>query len=149
MGQSQDKLRVAVAGCHRMTHRTPGSHNFASAFHAVQETDVVAVFDLGAETRTEFVIVGERSGAGSRAITITSRCLQKSNQIYCALPRAKRCMPIRLSWLSRRGYAAFCATSLLLLVWGRWTELSQHVERCRCFYRWTVAGCPAIAHYAS
>ena len=55
MGQSQDKLRVAVAGCHRMTHRTPGSHNFATAFHAVPETDVVAVFDLGAETRTEFV----------------------------------------------------------------------------------------------
>ena len=55
MGQSQDKLRVAVAGCHRMTHRTPGSHNFATAFHAVPETDVVAVFDLGADTRTEFV----------------------------------------------------------------------------------------------
>ena len=55
MEQSQDKLRVAVAGCHRMTHRTPGSHNFATAFHAVPETDVVAVFDLGAETRTEFV----------------------------------------------------------------------------------------------
>ena len=51
----QDKLRVAVAGCHRMTLRTPGSHNFAAAFHAVPETDVVAVFDLGAETRTEFV----------------------------------------------------------------------------------------------
>ena len=55
MGQSQDSLRVAVAGCHRMTHRTPGSHNFATAFHAVPETDVVAVFDLGTDTRTEFV----------------------------------------------------------------------------------------------
>lgn len=55
MGQSQDKLRVAVAGCHRMTHRTPGSHNFATAFHAVPETEVVAAFDLGADTRTEFV----------------------------------------------------------------------------------------------
>ena len=54
MEQSQDKLRVAVAGCHRMTHRTPGSHNFAAAFHAVPETDVAAVFDLGADTRTEF-----------------------------------------------------------------------------------------------
>ena len=55
MEQGGDKLRVAVAGCHRMTHRTPGSHNFATAFHVVPETDVVAVFDLGAETRTEFV----------------------------------------------------------------------------------------------
>ena len=54
MEHSRDKLRVAVAGCHRMTHRTPGSHNFAAAFHAVPETDVVAVFDLGADTRTEF-----------------------------------------------------------------------------------------------
>ncbi len=55
MEQSRDRLRVAVAGCHRMTHRVPGSHNFATAFHAVPETDVVAVFDLGADTRTEFV----------------------------------------------------------------------------------------------
>ena len=55
MEQGGDKLRVAVAGCHRMTHRTPGSHNFAAAFHAVPETDVAAVFDFGAETRTEFV----------------------------------------------------------------------------------------------
>ena len=55
MEGSQDKLRVAVAGCHRMLNRTPGSHNFATAFHAVPETEVVAVFDLGADTRTEFV----------------------------------------------------------------------------------------------
>ncbi|MCZ6675679.1 MAG: Gfo/Idh/MocA family oxidoreductase [Candidatus Poribacteria bacterium] len=55
MAQSQDKLRVAIAGCHRMVNRTPGSHNFATAFHAVPETEVVAVFDLGAETRAEFV----------------------------------------------------------------------------------------------
>ena len=55
MEQSQNRLRVAVAGCHRMTHRIPGSHNFATAFHAVPETDVVAVFDLGTDTRAEFV----------------------------------------------------------------------------------------------
>ena len=55
MEGSRDKLRVAVAGCHRMLNRTPGSHNFATAFHAVPETEVVAVFDLGADTRTEFV----------------------------------------------------------------------------------------------
>lgn len=55
MNGKQDKLRVAIAGCHRMGIRTPGSHNFASAFYAVPETEVVGVFDLGAETRAEFV----------------------------------------------------------------------------------------------
>ena len=53
--ERQRQLRVAVSGCHRMLTRTPGSHNFASAFHAVPETKVVAVFDRGAETREQFV----------------------------------------------------------------------------------------------
>ncbi|HXI17389.1 MAG TPA: Gfo/Idh/MocA family oxidoreductase, partial [Chloroflexota bacterium] len=47
-------LRVAIAGCHRMGSRTPGSHNWAAGFAAVPETQVVAVFDHGAETRTAF-----------------------------------------------------------------------------------------------
>jgi len=51
----QEKLRVAISGCHRMLTRTPGSHNFATAFNAVQETQVVAVFDRGAKTREQFV----------------------------------------------------------------------------------------------
>jgi len=55
MPRNQRKLRVAIAGCHRMGTRTPGSHNFAAAFHAVPETEVVGVFDLGADTRTAFV----------------------------------------------------------------------------------------------
>ncbi len=55
MQQNQNKLRVAIAGCHRMLTRTPGSHNFAAAFHAVPETEVVAVFDRGVDARTEFV----------------------------------------------------------------------------------------------
>ena len=49
-----DTLRVAVAGCHRMLLRDLAHHNFASAFDAVTDTDIVAVFDHGAETRTEF-----------------------------------------------------------------------------------------------
>ncbi len=47
--------RVAIAGCHRMLDRKPTNHNFATAFDAVGETETVAVFDLGAETRQAFV----------------------------------------------------------------------------------------------
>jgi predicted dehydrogenase len=51
---SPQGLRVAIAGCHRMLSRTPGSHNWGAAFAAVPETEVVAVFDRGAETREAF-----------------------------------------------------------------------------------------------
>jgi predicted dehydrogenase len=47
-------LRVAIAGCHRMLSREPGSHNFAADFAAVPETTVVAVCDRGAATRDAF-----------------------------------------------------------------------------------------------
>ena len=47
-------LRVAVAGCHRQVTGKPGSHNWASAFAELPETQVVAVYDRGADTRTEF-----------------------------------------------------------------------------------------------
>ena len=48
-------LRVAVAGCHRMLQPTLAGHNFASAFAAVPDTEMVAVFDRGTETRADFV----------------------------------------------------------------------------------------------
>ena len=51
---SQAKLRVAIAGCHRQTSREPGSHNWATAFDAADETFIAAVFDHGAEIRGEF-----------------------------------------------------------------------------------------------
>lgn len=51
MGQTR---RVAIAGCHRMLDRKPANHNFATAFDAVPDTEIVAVFDLGADTRQEF-----------------------------------------------------------------------------------------------
>ena len=47
--------RLAVAGCHRMLAPDPGSHNFAAAFKAVPQVRVEAVFDLGEETRADFV----------------------------------------------------------------------------------------------
>lgn len=48
-------LRVAISGCHRMTTPVLGSHNWASAFAAVPDTTVVAVFDYGADTREQFL----------------------------------------------------------------------------------------------
>src|SRR5688500_17206687 len=48
------RVRVAIAGCHRMLAKQPGSHNWAAGFAAVPETEVVAVFDRGAETRESF-----------------------------------------------------------------------------------------------
>jgi UDP-N-acetyl-2-amino-2-deoxyglucuronate dehydrogenase len=49
------KLRVAIAGCHRMLQPQLAGHNFASAFAAVPETEIVAVYDRGPETRADFV----------------------------------------------------------------------------------------------
>ena len=49
------KLRVAIAGCHRMLPPQLAGHNFASAFAAVPETGIVAVYDRGPETRADFV----------------------------------------------------------------------------------------------
>ena len=51
MGQTR---RVAIAGCHRMLDRKPANHNFATAFDAVPDTEIVAVFDLGTDTRQAF-----------------------------------------------------------------------------------------------
>ena len=55
MSASGGRFRVAIAGCHRMLTRTPQSHNWAAVFDAVTETDIVAVFDKGAETRAAFL----------------------------------------------------------------------------------------------
>ncbi len=48
-------LRVAMVGVHRSLARTPAGHNWATAFDAVPETSIAAVFDLGAETRDDFL----------------------------------------------------------------------------------------------
>lgn len=55
MAQTNGPLRVAISGCHRMLTRPLAGHNWASAFDAVSETEMVAVFDLEAETRAAFV----------------------------------------------------------------------------------------------
>ena len=49
-----DKLRVAIAGCHRMLDTLNRGHNWANGFARVPETTVVGVFDKGQETRDEF-----------------------------------------------------------------------------------------------
>lgn len=48
-------LHVAIAGCHRMLLHKLTNHNFAAAFNAVSETEMIAVFDHGAETRSDFL----------------------------------------------------------------------------------------------
>ncbi|HEV2122518.1 MAG TPA: Gfo/Idh/MocA family oxidoreductase, partial [Chloroflexota bacterium] len=52
---AHSQLRVAIAGCHRMVTRQPGSHNWAAGFSAVAETQMVAVYDADATTREAFV----------------------------------------------------------------------------------------------
>src|SRR5688500_16845287 len=52
--QTGAPVRVAIAGCHRMLAKQLAGHNWASAFAVVPETEVVAVFDRGAETRDAF-----------------------------------------------------------------------------------------------
>ena len=54
MERDTEQVRVAIAGCHRMVGPAPGSHNFAAAFSAVPQVQVVGVFDRGAETRAQF-----------------------------------------------------------------------------------------------
>jgi len=54
-GTGADRLRVAIAGCHRQVTRQPGSHNWATAFAAVEATAIVAVYDAGEATRRQFV----------------------------------------------------------------------------------------------
>jgi len=49
------RYRVAIAGRHRMVQRKLMGHNFAAAFAAVPESEIVAFFDRGAQTRADFV----------------------------------------------------------------------------------------------
>lgn len=52
---SSETLSVAISGCHRQVTKKIGAHNFATFFDAVPETRISAVFDLGPETKEEFV----------------------------------------------------------------------------------------------
>ncbi|MEZ4866623.1 MAG: Gfo/Idh/MocA family oxidoreductase [Caldilineaceae bacterium] len=52
---TEKSYRVAIAGCHRMTIPKLTNHNFAAAFAEVPYTEIVAVFDRGAQTRANFV----------------------------------------------------------------------------------------------
>ena len=69
------KLRVAVAGCHRMVTRQPGSHNWAAGFAAAPETEVVAVYDAGPEARDAFVATWSQPGSQIAAFDSYARML--------------------------------------------------------------------------
>ena len=49
-----DKLRVAIAGCHRMLDTANRGHNWANGFARAPDTTVVAVFDKDQATRERF-----------------------------------------------------------------------------------------------
>ncbi len=49
-----DKLRVAIAGCHRMLDTANRGHNWANGFARTPDTTVVAVFDKDHATRERF-----------------------------------------------------------------------------------------------
>ncbi len=57
-------LRVAIAGCHRMLTRQPRSHNWAAAFAAEAETQIVAVYDADTPTREAFVACWSNTNLG-------------------------------------------------------------------------------------
>lgn len=65
-GGEPGPLRVAIAGCHRMLRRQPGSHNWAAGFQAVAATEIVAVYDANAETRAAFVECWSGAPSGAR-----------------------------------------------------------------------------------
>ncbi len=54
MVRKQDKLRVAIAGCHRMLDTLNRGHNWANGFARVPDTAVVGIFDKDQETRDTF-----------------------------------------------------------------------------------------------
>lgn len=77
--------RVAIAGCHRMLDKKPANHNWASAFDALPETDIIAIFDRGADTRRAFV---DCWGAQIPAYDDFSRMLQQAQpDILCVATR--------------------------------------------------------------
>ena len=54
MTVSENPLRIAFAGCHRMLSAKPGSHNFAAAFAALPDIRFAAVYDRDEATRLQF-----------------------------------------------------------------------------------------------
>ena len=77
--------RVAIAGCHRMLDGKPGSHNWAAAFAAVADTQIVAVFDRDGETRQKFL---DCWGPDIAAYDDFDRLLrQETPDIFCVATR--------------------------------------------------------------
>jgi predicted dehydrogenase len=144
-----EKLRVAIAGCHRMVQSAPGSHNFAAAFAAVPQLQVAAVFDRGADTRAQFVDCWE--GVWGRVpayddyermleqvepdlVCIATRQTQHAGQIEQAVRAGVRGVlcdkPLATSLVEADRIAAACRdVPLLLALDRRWVEGYQAVRR--------------------
>lgn len=139
--------RVAMAGCHRMLTRPLAGHNFASAFAAVPETEIVAVFDLGAETRTAFTACwGEMPAYADYErmlqevqpdiLCIATRQTMHANQIEQAVAAGVRAIlcdkPLSTSLAEADRIVTVCRQRKIPLAFGldrRWQQPYQQLRR--------------------
>ena len=149
MERATEKLRVAIAGCHRMVQPAPGSHNFAAAFAAVPQVQVAAVFDREADTRAQFVDCWE--GVWGRVpayddyqrmieqvvpdlVCIATRQTQHAGQIEQAVRAGVRGIlcdkPLATSLAEADRIVAACRdVPLLLALDRRWVESYREARR--------------------
>jgi predicted dehydrogenase len=139
----RERLRVAIAGCHRQVMRQPGSHNWAVAFDAVPDTEIVAVFDLGAEARDAFVACWQSEGRPIAAyadyeqmlrevrpdmVCVATRQTMHARQIELAVDAGVRGIlcdkPLAISLAEVDRIVAVCQNAKVALAFGldrRWT----------------------------
>ena len=92
-----------------MLLRTPISHNFAAAFHTVPETEIVGVFDLGEQERTEFVSCWQDVWSDLPTYSDFDRLLGELQPDLLCIATRQPCTPIRSSGVSLPASAASCA----------------------------------------
>ena len=141
-------LRVAMVGVHRSLARTPACHNWATAFDAVPETSIAAVFDLGAETRDEFLACWgseipayddyERMLAEVQPdlVCIATRQAMHADQIEQAVAAGVRGIlcdkPLATSLAEMDRIVAACRSKGVPLAFGldrRWTPAYRYLRR--------------------
>lgn len=143
----ENPLRVAIAGCHRMALHTLTNHNFAAAFDAVPETQIVSVFDLGAETRSDFIKYwGEMpvyddfaqmlSDVQPDIVCIATRQTMHAEQIEQAAAAGVRGIlcdkPLATTLTESDHIVAACRTHRVALAFGldrRWQQPYQHLRQ--------------------
>jgi len=147
----ENTLRVAVAGCHRMLLRDLTHHNFAAAFRAIPETEIVGVFDYGAETRAEFVTCWQDvwgdiptfgnyehmlKGIKPDVICIATRQTMHADQIEQAVAAGVRGIlcdkPLATSLEEMDRIVAVCRSKGVPLAFGldrRWTPAYRYLRR--------------------